>query len=89
MAVQPELRMPEQSTIGDVTGAEEGFEFRRSEVHTAPPVFQRTGLCFSRNGQSGECTSQQASSETRKHGTTNKHVNKKLALNKKHRHQIA
>ena len=51
-------------------------------VQTAPgvPANGAGGACFSRNGQSGEgYTSQQASSETRKHGTTNKHVNKKLA----------
>ena len=69
--------------MGDVTGAEEDFEFRRSGgPHGAAsvPANGAGGACFSRNGQSGEgCTSQQASSETRKHGTTNKHVNKKLA----------
>ena len=73
-----------QSTIGDVTGAEEGFEFRRrGGPHGAAgvPANGAGGACFSRNGQSSEgCTSKQASSETRKHGTTNKHVNKKSAL---------
>ena len=72
-----------QSTIGDVTGAEEGFEFRRrGGPHGAAgvPANGAGGACFSRNGQSSEgCTSQQASSEKRKGGTTNKHVNKKLA----------
>jgi len=32
-----------QSTVGDVTGAEEVLNSEEVVIHTAPPVFQRTG----------------------------------------------
>ena len=74
----------QQGAVVDVTRFQERLEILGSGgPHGAAdvPANGAGGACFSRNSQSGEgCTSQQASGETRKHGTTNKHVNKKLAL---------